>query len=466
MPGNHPDKEIEIPYGITRLGISCFFNSTIRKVHLPESLRTIDDICFEHTHRLIELVIPDSVRVLGAGMLFASAIRHLMIPSGAAVMKNICPGCSRLEEITVMPGNETVCSIDGVLFTADQEKLLTYPANKDLQEYTVPFGTVTIDQVAFKDTLNLRNVILPESVTELGYYAFVNSGITSITIPDSCRVIDEGVFSGCMNLKEFIVSPTHPCLDAIDGKYLYSKDHTIFYCFPDGLTETMFVLEPETKTIRSAAFGSSLMEIRLPEGLEEIGQGVFFATKIKSLYIPGTVKSIGMQAFSFCHELETVGIGEGVEEITDRAFHGSKKLKGVSIPASVKQIDGLAFSDTENVVIYTPEGSYAHTYAVQNQLKVETAPGAYSVFTQNVRDGIEISPVGGAACKVRIKKGTTANIREKPDMDSRRVGRGKAGDEFTWLETVEKDGTTWYKVELEDGAAGYVHAKMSELIEL
>ena len=50
-------------------------------------------------------------------------------------------------------------------------------------------------------------------------------------------------------------------------------------------------------------------------------------------------------------------------------------------------------------------------------------------------------------------------------MDSRRVGRGEPGNKYTWLETVESKGVTWYKVELEDGTTGYIHSKMAELVE-
>ena len=66
---------------------------------------------------------------------------------------------------------------------------------------------------------------------------------------------------------------------------------------------------------------------------------------------------------------------------------------------------------------------------------------------------------------VVILQGSTVNIREKPSMDSRRVGRGEPGNKYTWLETVESKGVTWYKVELEDGTTGYIHSKMAELVE-
>ena len=76
-----------------------------------------------------------------------------------------------------------------------------------------------------------------------------------------------------------------------------------------------------------------------------------------------------------------------------------------------------------------------------------------------------IETQGPAKQEVVISGKTTVNIREKPGMDSRWVGRGAAGDRFKWLETVEKDGVSWYKIELEDGSVGYIHSNMAELVQ-
>ena len=66
-------------------------------------------------------------------------------------------------------------------------------------------------------------------------------------------------------------------------------------------------------------------------------------------------------------------------------------------------------------------------------------PGNYEHFTQSIKDEADpmIETQGPAKQEVVISGKTTVNIREKPGMDSRWVGRGAAGDRFKWLETVE-----------------------------
>ena len=113
------------------------------------------------------------------------------------------------------------------------------------------------------------------------------------------------------------------------------------------------------------------------------------------------------------------------------------------------------------------QNSFAHQYALQNQIQYDVTPGNYELFTQSVKEDTDpMRATGyGPQYEVEISKGATANIREKPSMDSRRVGRGEPGNRYVWLETVESNGVTWYKIELEDGTTGYVHSKMALLVE-
>ena len=467
-PLDHPDKDMWIPNGTTQVREYAFFESTLRHIEFPESLKRIGNSGFGYACRLRSVDIPDNVRVLETGCFRGSGIRRITIPSHAAVMGSICNECRNLEEVVVMPGNETVKSVDGVLFSADGETLMTYPAGKEGKNYTVPAGTVVIAKDAFANAENIREVTLCESVTTLEDNAFWWSSVQSIVIPDSMVNIGNGVFVGCRNLDHFVVSRSHPTLDAVEGKYLYSKDHKIFYCYPIGLHETTFALEDGTEEIAPTAFSDALLsEIYLPEGLKRIGYGAFMSSALKSIYVPGTVERIGSQMFAFCGQLETVALGKGVRIIGPHAFERTPALKGVSVPDTVKNIQKLAFVQTGDVRIFAVENSVAHRYAVQNQLQFDVTPGNYELFTQSVKDDTDPMRATGYApqYEVEIAKGSTANIREKPSMDSRRVGRGESGDRYVWLDTVESNGVTWYKIELEDGTTGYVHSKMAQLVE-
>ena len=467
VPSKFPEKDFIVPEGTGRLGSVAFTTSTIRKITFPETLRSLGGSCFSFSFHLREATLPDGIRVLEEGCFRDCGIQKLLIPSKAAVVGSICEGCERLEEIVVMPGNETVKSIDGVLFSADGETLITYPANKADTEYVIPFGTVHITESAFKCAKKLEKVEITEGVRSAGERAFYSSGLRSVKIPDSLIQMGNGMLDDCENLLEIIVASDNPVYEADDNKYLYSRDHDAFYCYPAGLDEQKYVLDERTKEIKSAAFSSvKLSKVFLPEGLEQIEEDAFWNSKLTEIYIPGTVKSIGSEALANCEKLGKVAIGEGVKELGRYAFRGSRNLKSVTIPETVTSIGEMAFLDTGEATIYTNEGSFASEYAKNNQLKMDTRAGEYEKATQEIKDNMKTGGgVKSTSAEVVVTNKESVNIRESADAGSRRIGNAQPGESFKWLETVQKGKSTWYKIELNDGSIGYISSKMTKLME-
>ena len=123
----------------------------------------------------------------------------------------------------------------------------------------------------------------------------------------------------------------------------------------------------------------------IPDGITSI-RGFISNTNLTSVVIPGSVKSVGFQAFAFCKNLSEVTLTEGLETIDAYAFQGCKSLTSivipngvttitflafddctaltsVTIPASVTDISSSAFSGCKNLTIYGQAGSYAETFA-------------------------------------------------------------------------------------------------------
>jgi hypothetical protein len=60
---------------------------------------------------------------------------------------------------------------------------------------------ITVDQVLTKVPQNLEEVIVPDTVTILGQYAFAGSSVRTVTLPSSLRIVEEGALSSCRWLK-------------------------------------------------------------------------------------------------------------------------------------------------------------------------------------------------------------------------------------------------------------------------
>lgn len=151
------------------------------------------------------------------------------------------------------------------------------------------------------------------------------------------------------------------------------------------------------KTIEKEAFSNcgNLSKIIMPTTLEKIGKLAFYGcNNLTNINIPNKVQIIQERTFSYCHKLKIVkfkaasllkqikssafrycnslkeiALPKRLEIIEEYAFADCSKLTKVVIPSSVCKIADNAFDKSNNVVIYTIEGSYALEFAVKNNIQ-------------------------------------------------------------------------------------------------
>lgn len=84
-------------------------------------------------------------------------------------------------------------------------------------------------------------------------------------------------------------------------------------------------------------------EITVPEGVTEIGAGVFQWSGLSHITLPESVNRIGQGAFSGCLLLEHISIPEAVTRIPEQAFHLCASLTTIDLPESITEIGEGAF---------------------------------------------------------------------------------------------------------------------------
>ncbi|MCD8232736.1 MAG: leucine-rich repeat domain-containing protein, partial [Clostridiales bacterium] len=77
--------------------------------------------------------------------------------------------------------------------------------------------------------------------------------------------------------------------------------------------------------------------------------------------------AIGGAVFKNCTSLREITLPDGLLSISGNAFRFCKNLH-VYIPESVTSIDAATFSSTTDVTLYVYENSYAHQWAVSNEM--------------------------------------------------------------------------------------------------
>lgn len=111
------------------------------------------------------------------------------------------------------------------------EEVRFYKDNDLLESVEIPEGVVVIGESAFEKCTSLHHIVLPHSLETIGRFAFADSGIVEIVIPEGVKLIEKGAFFGTeMNKIEIkgntkVQSPAFP--DNLQA-YLEGKCNQIY----------------------------------------------------------------------------------------------------------------------------------------------------------------------------------------------------------------------------------------------
>ena len=293
----------------------------------------------------------------------------------------------------------------GVKYSKDGRKLLKAPKKLD-GIYSIRKGTKIICEEAFRwskfiGCRSLTSLVIPDSVTNIGDYAFWNCrSLTDIVIPDGVTSIGKCAFEGCSALSSVVIPDSVSCI-GFGAFENCSSLHSVV--IPDSVTsigESAFydceslsslVIPDSVASIGDNAFSgcSSLSSVVIPESVVNLNGNPFcrwdgelkclspyfiydnkvlfdkdkskiiaFRDKNTTSYvIPDSVTRIGESAFRHCSSLSSLVLPDSVTSIGDRAFEDCSSLKSLVLPDSVTSIGDNAFSDCSSLSsLVLPDG--------------------------------------------------------------------------------------------------------------
>lgn len=331
-------KTVKVPEGLKALGPKEFYNcyalETITFEGTNPSIKYIGDYCFASqqdqaatyaenmANKITAADMPDSITELGTGV-FSNCIKLVTahVPQSlTSIPKELFRNCFVL---TTADLPNAVEKIGDMAFCKCKKLVLNNEAAHVGSKNLLPTTLTEIGANAFNQCEAFPYIIIPEKVTTLGAGAFghcKNAASIKFETKVLAKVTGAGTFDNNVSVGEVI--------------------------FADGVTSI------PANLFWGAQFNTNTCHIVIPKTVTDIGINAFSGESINRFstlkYISfeegSALKVIQKDAFRYNSSMEEIILPEGLEEIKDGAFANTDNLKGIIIPESVTFIGQNAFS--------------------------------------------------------------------------------------------------------------------------
>lgn len=279
------DSVINLPMSMKFIDSRAFMSTDISKVQINSDIRTSppkfeeyspDYSPFRSCHKLKEFIVSEGVTFLEVG---ASVCLHIEVVTLPSTLESI--------------GSESVYSI-------------------------------------FTSSSSLQSITFPECLSFIARKSFGSTGINSVSVPSTVKIIQEGCFSHC------------PIVELTIAEGVEEIHEEAFYN-----TRIKTLKFPSTlHRIDNLAFSGceNLVSIEIPESVTDLGQSIFENSGLLSATILAPLKSIPSGTFQKCIKLTEVKLPDTIEKIEDAAFMNCSSLSDISLPYGLKSIGKYAFA--------------------------------------------------------------------------------------------------------------------------
>lgn len=251
-------------------------------------------------------------------------------------------------------------------FSSKYKSLIEKPTDIIIPSTINGVEIISIGDLAFKNSRDFSRLVIPDSITNIGEYAFENTGLTQLSIPDSVTAI---------------------------GKYAFIY--------------------------------SSIESIDIGNSITTLATGTFYECRqLKSVNLSQKLNSIGECAFYFCDNLNTIRLPDSLQTIGHNSFAKCIALDNLIIPDSVTSIDSAAFTSVPQITYDGPVGTSTDTWGALKRNSKYTQASYFSVSADGTLTGFsdEYASLGDNAPTDLVIPNTVNGIRVTKIGDSAFIG--------------------------------------------
>lgn len=286
--------------GLLEIGDQAFymFLKNVKSLTLPSTVETLGERAFSGCNISGEFIINKNLKTIGGGAFAGNSI------TGFYINEN---------------GNDYFTSKDGVLYTKDGQSLVVFPPALVGEELTIPDGTVKIAPYALSNSTKVKKINLPESLKEIGNFAFRSCNLQDITLGKNLTTLGYGVFQGNASFNAINLDAANTAFTVSNGMLVHKASKTL------------------------VAVTANTKELGVPAGVETIAPYLLYANKnITKLDAPQSTKTVGEYAFYNCPSLAQVQI-PGAVTLESSSFWHAVKLQSINFPSSLRTIGPYSF---------------------------------------------------------------------------------------------------------------------------
>ena len=282
-------------------------------------------------------------------------------------------------------------------------KTLTITGTGKIKDYSDVDSILSAGPAPWKDYREeCEYVVIGEGVTRIGNYSFhLMSAAKSISLPTTLKEIGVCAFQSCTSLTEIDL---HEGITTI-GPYAFNESGLTSVSFPDSLTSlgersgfTSGFAFANCPNLENVEFGSGLTStglstfhssgvrhVELSTAITEISEYTFYGTNITNIEIPENVNSIGMRAFANAPHLTNVYIYNDActfgNSISPDPFEGSQQSlvfhgHSQSTTQTFAETNGYAFVSIDDC-------AHSNMYADVTLEATCTAEGSQDIICQD-----------------------------------------------------------------------------------
>ncbi len=228
IAGGQKVSSLTIPESIRDIKSYAFYNySTLESINIHDNVRSIGAGCFAGCGELSSIYVGSGIKTIGLEVFNGCETPNLTINVNLpAFQKSILDPTHWLygmEATNITYGNAVTAINDFALTNlASVEKVVigsnveyigkgAFSGCENLRDVSFEGNAIkTLDEHAFYNCTALEYIELPASLETIGDYAFQNSALGTIVIPEAVTAIGEYAFDNCLALESIELKSTTP----------------------------------------------------------------------------------------------------------------------------------------------------------------------------------------------------------------------------------------------------------------